>query len=177
MLYSNEKQGTNSFRGKVWKLPSGLWRACNYNGQQCSYKLYNEALTFSKKGKSLNEGSYSFPEATPMEMKKIVADLIGQGYDAKSSGKSVTTSASESIVSRIMVKALTPPHYVRTEGLKRQQTRYRPELNKHEMEMLVQNLKDQGYLASSSGPNLKTDATDKAIEMAEGVVYIMCEDG
>lgn len=167
MLYSGANGTSSSFRGKVWKLPSGLWRACNYSGQQCSYKIYNEALRFSVKDKPLNEGSYTFPEATPMEMKKIVADLIGQGFDAKSNGKSVTTSASELIVSRIMVKALTPPAYVRTEGLKKQQSRYRPELSRHEMEMLVQNLKDQGYLASSMGPNLKTDATDKAIAVAE----------
>ena len=121
MLYSAEKGNKTSFRGKVWQLPNRYWRACNYSGQQCSYKTYNEAHIFAAKGK-------------PAEVKPL------------------------------------------NEGLKRQQTRYRPELSRHEMEMLVQNLKDEGYLASSSGPNLKTDATDKAIEMAEGVVYIMCED-
>lgn len=56
MLYSAEKGNpTSTFRGKTWKLPTGLWRACNYNGQQCSFKLYNEAIRFAAKGKPINE--------------------------------------------------------------------------------------------------------------------------
>lgn len=60
MLYSAEKGNpTSTFRGKTWQLPTGLWRACNYNGQQCSFKLYNEAIRFAAKGKVIEEAKNS----------------------------------------------------------------------------------------------------------------------
>jgi len=49
MLYTNEKK---SLRGKVWQLPNKYWRACNLSGEQCTFKLWNEAKSFAEKGKN-----------------------------------------------------------------------------------------------------------------------------
>lgn len=171
MLYSNEKGSQNSFRGKVWRLPNLYWRACNYNGQQCTYKLYNEALKFSVKGKPINEAMGSDkPVTVYAKDRKTVLGTVSKQSSSVAASKVAGGAVQQERVNGSL-------SWVLKEGLKRQQTRYRPELSRSEMESLVKNLKDQGYKATASGPNLKTDATDKAIEMAEGVVYIMCEDG
>lgn len=81
MLYSNEKDSKNTFRGKVWKLGSGYWRSCNYNGQQCNFKLYNEALRFSVKGKPVNEDVIN--EAPADILKRNMTSRSGTGLDRK----------------------------------------------------------------------------------------------
>lgn len=123
MLYSAEKGNNTSFRGRVWQLTSKLWRACNYNGQQCSFKLYNEALRFSLKGKPINEDvdetvqddehrtgkyikegrsrTYYKPELKGSEMRKLAAGLISQGYKADVKGPNLSTDAPEAVVDAV----------------------------------------------------------------------------
>lgn len=70
MLYSNEKK---TLKGKVWRLPNTYWRACNYKGQQCTFKLWNEAKRFAEKG--LNEG----PTGATMEQVRNRAQQLYKG--------------------------------------------------------------------------------------------------
>lgn len=122
MLYSAEKGNNTSFRGRVWQLTNKQWRACNYNGQQCSFKLYNEALRFSVKGKPVNEDvdetyddehrtgkyvtearsrTYYKPELKGSEMRKLAAGLISQGYKADVKGPNLSTDAPEAVVDAV----------------------------------------------------------------------------
>ena len=89
MLYSAEKGNNSSFRGKVWRLPNSYWRACNYSGQQCTYKLYNEALRFSVKGKPINEGVVSEAKFAPGDRVEI---SHGSGVDSGKRGTVIPTN-------------------------------------------------------------------------------------
>lgn len=201
MLYSAEKGNKTSFRGKVWQLPNRYWRACNYSGQQCSYKTYNEAHIFAAKGKPaevkpLNESTVLNEGAKAMAVARVLAKA---GFKLKWKKDGVISWASTKHFStagetEVQVSNTSGEWtvYVDTwgnvadgqgpadldrwfkshtfsresvmEGLKRQQTRYRPDLSKSQMEQVVANLEKQGYKASSFGPNLTTDATDQAID-------------
>jgi len=122
MLYSAEKGNNTSFRGRVWQLTNRQWRACNYNGQQCNFKLYNEALRFSLKGKPINEDvdetyddthrtgkyikegrsrTYYKPELKGSQMRKLAAGLISQGYKADVKGPNLSTDAPEAVVDAV----------------------------------------------------------------------------
>ena len=329
MLYSAEKGNNDSFRGKTWQLSNGYTRACNHKGQQCTFKLYNEALRFAAKGKPINEavkvpiyakdektvighvsdkasgkkvhdvaggpasyrrvsGEHAWvrisevqeggtgsgpqksgaeeksyqawrtsaeqpgaddrklrrlkkkydlektkkyeevgnphrthlvpvPQLSAQEFKKLISMLSKQGHHAKRRGQYLETDAEDDTLHNIHSKVIgttggrgvreggpgsgprkrsgskqvkdaprrkrvtglakkfahrpgeTPRKgYFTNEGLKRQRTRYRPELSRNEMDQLVGKLRAQGYEASAKGPNLKTDATDKAIDNAHG---------
>lgn len=68
MLYSNKDK---TQKGKVWQLPNMYWRACNHKGQQCTFKLWNEAKTFAAKG--LNEVNIGQIVRRAQELRKTIS--------------------------------------------------------------------------------------------------------
>ena len=109
MLYSSYRGAGGTFRGKTWKLPNGYWRSCNHNGQQCTFKIWNEALRFADKGKPLSDNkkitiqegrvkSYYMPELRRREMAELAARLVKNGYKAEVGGPNLRTDASEKYV-------------------------------------------------------------------------------
>lgn len=49
-------QVSSNFRGRIWKLPNGYWRACNLAGSQCTFRMHNEALKFAQKEMMMEQG-------------------------------------------------------------------------------------------------------------------------
>ena len=165
MLYSSEK---GSFRGKTWRLPNGYWRACNYNGQQCTFKIYNEAMKFADKGKPLSED------------KDVTLQAVRYRHEAEKMAKDARKMAG---VKRTTVKELpngqfqpvltvtTSPTPLKREGQLqevRMRSHYMPELSRREMSYLAGNLVKQGYNVKVKGPNLVTDAPEEQIQATFG---------
>ena len=88
MLYSNYRGSGGNFRGKIWKLPNGYTRACNHKGQQCTFKLYNEAKIFAEK----NAPKF-FSEAKKFTPGQKVKIIHGSGINSGKTGVIVSRNA------------------------------------------------------------------------------------
>ncbi|KKK68872.1 hypothetical protein LCGC14_2939690, partial [marine sediment metagenome] len=161
MLYSSYRGAVGSFRGKTWKLTNGYWRACNYNGQQCTFKIYNEAMTFANKGKPISENKEITLQAvrTRYEAAKMAKDAERMTTVVKASVKELRNGQFQPVLTMKEVH-LDKAGYV-LEG--RVRSYYMPELRKREMVELAARLVKQGYKADVRGPNLRTDASEKYV--------------
>lgn len=160
MLYSSYRGAGGTFRGKTWKLPNGYWRSCNHNGQQCTFKIWNEALRFADKGKPLSEN------------KEITLQAVRTRHEAAAMAKHAENMTN---VISTSVKELRNGHFqpvlVMKEGKLqevRMQSHYMPELSRREMSYLASNLVKQGYNVKVKGPNLVTDAPEEQIQATFG---------
>ena len=161
MLYSSYRGAGGTFRGKTWKLPNGYWRSCNYNGQQCTFKIWNEALRFADKGKPLSEN------------KEITLQAVRTRHEAAAMAKHAEKMTN---VISTSVKELSNGHFqpvlMMKEGYQRggarNRSHYMPELSRREMNYLASNLVKQGYNVKVKGPNLVTDAPEEQIQASFG---------
>ena len=171
MLYSSYRGTGGSFRGKTWKLSNGYTRACNYKGQQCTFKLQNEASRFAEKGKptvkQLNEAVKTVNEASREVTMQAVrtrgeAESMAQGAQHMSSVRStyVKDLPNGQFQLILVMKNLVKEGKLQ-EG--RAKSYYMPELGKREMDELSAALTKQGYKVKVKGPNLVTDASEKEI--------------
>jgi hypothetical protein len=158
MLYSSYRGAGGSFRGKTWKLSSGYWRACNYNGQQCTFKAYNEAVTFAAKGKELNEAT---------KFKQVKLQAVRTKPEAEQMAKDisqmpgVTSTHIVDLPNGQFQAVLLMKDDQLQEG--RARTHYLPGLNRRMMSDLGGELVKKGYKVKIKGPNLSTDAPEVII--------------